>query len=245
MTVMVCADFTLVYKMDNSVNEIIQYKDAKNVKLSYSIDGDDENLTDVGEYLIDGRRYSVLKEDGNLTYMDLDKAEAKTDQLTKELNLTDSDCEANITKAFFTILKKDGKESISGIKGEVWDVQSHEDGEKYREKIVVTNDKELVDAVTKAFAILKKFGEGPYGREIGSDEESMMFVKKGYVLMSADGIRYVELNHDKIPNGTIKLPKGAIDSIKNLPKLTEEEKKNGKELIKEVLGEDKLCIKEN
>ncbi len=240
MTVMAFADFTLVYKMDNMINEIIEYKDADNVKLSYTIDDDDENLTDVGQYLINGRRYSVLREDGNLTYMDMDKTEEKTEELTEELNLTGVDCEANITKPFFEILQKKGEKIVASIKGEVWEVESEEDGEKYKEDIVVTSDKDLVDAVTRSFKILKKFGEGPYGREIGPDVESMMFVEKGFVLMQAEGIRYVKLDHKKIPEGTVRLPKNAVDSMKNLPKFTDEEREEGKKLLKEVLEEDML-----
>ena len=242
MTVMTFADFTLIYKMDNMINEIIEYKDAKNVKLSYTIDDEDENLTDIGQYLIDDRRYSVLREDGNLTYMDIDKTEQKTDELTQELNLTNDDCHAAITEPFFKVLKKGEEKIVSGIKGEVWEVESQEDGEKYREEIVVTKNKELVDAMHKSFEILKKFGEGPYGREIGPDVESMMFVEKGYILLSAEGIRYIELRYDKIPDDTIKLPKYAIDSMNNIPKFTEEEREEGKKLLKEVLEEDELCI---
>jgi len=242
MTITLWADFTLIYKMDNKINEIIEYKDAKNVKLSYSVDDEDENLTGVGQYLIDGRRYSVLREDGNLTYMDIDKAEQKSDELTEDLNLTEENCNAQITKPFFKVLNRGQEEIVSGIKGEIWEVESEEDGEKYREKIVVTNNKELVDAMSKSFEILQKFGEGPYGREIGLDIKSMMFVEKGYVLISAEGIRYQELRKDKIPKETIKLPKDAIDSMLNFPKFTEEKREEGKKLFKKVLEEDEICI---
>jgi len=241
MATMLFADFTMIYKMDGKINEIVEYKDAKNVKLSYTVDGEDDNFTDIGQYLIDGRRYSVLREDGNLTYMDIDKVEQKTDELTQELNLSDDKCKAIIEKPFFKVLKKGGEKIVAGIKGEVWEVESQEDGEKYREEIVVTNNPELVDAMTKSFRVLKKFGEGPYGREIGSDEESMMFVEKGYVLLSAEGIRFVELRHDKIPDDTIKLPKDAVDSMKNLPKFTEEEREEGKKILKDAI-EEELCI---
>jgi len=242
MNIALFADFTLIYKMDNKINEIIEYKDAKNVKLSYTVDGEDENLTGVGQYLINGRRYSVLREDGNLTYMDMDKAEEKSEELTEELNLTTENCNAIITKPFFKVLNKAGEEIVSGIKGEVWEVESEEDGEKYREKIVVTNNKELVNAMSKSFEILQKFGEGPYGREIGTDEKSMMFIENGYVLISAEGIRYQELRKDKIPNDTLKLPSDAIDSMLNFPKFTDKEREEGKKLLKEVLKEDEICI---
>jgi hypothetical protein len=230
--------------MDNKINEIIEYKDAKNVKLSYTIDDEDDNLTGVGQYLINGRRYSVLREDGNLTYMDMDKAEKESDKLTKDLNLTKGNCNSAITKPFFKVLNKGKEKIVSGIKGEIWEVESEEDGEKYKEKIVVTNNKELVDAMSKSFEILQKFGEGPYGREIGADVKSMMFVEQGYVLISAEGIKYQELHNDKIPDGTIKLPIDAVDSMANFTKFTDEEREEGKKLFKEALEfeEDEICI---
>jgi len=244
MVVSLYADFTMIYKMDGKINEIVEYKNEKNVKLSYTIDGEENSSAQTGQYLIDGKRYTVVREeDGRLTYMNMEKVDEKSSEITNELNLTKEDCVID-AKPFFTILKKGDSTTIKGVKGEIWDVESQEDGEKYREKIVVSNDKELVDAMSRAFEILKMFGEGPYGMEIGTDVESMMLVTKDHVLLSAAGIEFVSLNHNDIPSSTIVLPKDAVNGMKDLPEMSEEEKEMGKKILKDVLEleADDKCI---
>jgi hypothetical protein len=242
MVVSLYADFTMIYKMDGKINEVVEYKDDKNVKLSYIIDGDENSSAQTGQYLIDGKRYSVVREeDGRLTYMDMDMIDEKSSEITDELNISKESCVVE-TKPFFTILKKGDTKTIRGVKGEVWDVESQEDGEKYREKIVVSDNRELVDAMRRSFKVLKMFGEGPYGMEIGDDVESMMLVTKDHVLLSAAGIEFVSLDHKDIPSGTIVLPKDAVNGMQNLPQMSDEEKELGKEVLKNVLESDNKCI---
>lgn len=236
------SDFTMVYKMDDNIHETIQYKDEQNVKLSYVSVGDNNNSNQEGQYLIAGRRYNVLNEDGNLTYTDLDKMEKEASKLENDLNITDENCAAIIKQPFFILKKKIGTQKVSGIVGESWDVTSKEDGEEYNETIVVSNNKDLLDAMRKSFKILKLFGEGPYGMEIGDDAESMMIIADNLVLLSAQGWEFVSLNHKKIPEDVIRLPKDAVEDTEEFSDIQDEETGAGKEVFKNILESDQVCL---
>ncbi len=240
LSISLYADFTLVYKMEGRINEIIEYKDPQNVLLRYTIDGEENQTKQTGQYLIGGQRYSVTNEDGNLTYVDLDKSDSEASRLTEDLNVSQNSCSI-VEKPFFTILKKGEAKTIKGIKGEVWEVESQEDGERYKESIVVTSNKELVDAMSRSLKIIKLFGEGPYGMEFGPDMESMMLVRDGYVLLSAEGIEFESLDHKPLATETIELPKNATDGFKDIVSLDDEEIKREKNALKEMLSTNEVC----
>ncbi|MEA3419142.1 MAG: hypothetical protein U9Q90_07045 [Campylobacterota bacterium] len=239
MVSMLCADFTLVYEMDmgeGMMEEVIQYRDDKNVKLFFQNPSRKGHDKATGQYIINGTRYTVVREDGKLTYMNMNKIEEVTDKLTEELNVSkDQEGEQANQKPFFKVLKKDGTRSIAGVKGEVWTVESEEDGRKYQEEIIVTINKEVVEAMHNAFEALNQFGEGPYGMDIDHDMQSMMMVADGYVLIQAKGIEFKKLDNEKIPDSVFVLPKEAVDGMENLPKMDEAKKKAGKELLKNML----------
>ncbi len=240
MTTLLLADFTMVYEMDSGADgkleEIIQYKNAKHVKLSYHSVDKEKSSKDTGQYIVNGVRYTVLREEGKLTYMNMDKIDIATSKLTEELNVSKvEELDIDDKKPFFTILKKHPSRLISGMKSEVWEVESEEDGRKYKEEIIVTNDKEVIEAMRISLKILNEFGEGPYGMEIDSDFETMMLVSDTYALLYAKGMVFKSLNHDIIDESVFLLPKGAVNGMKNLPKMDEKSKSAGEELLKNML----------
>jgi hypothetical protein len=234
------ADFTMVYRMDDGTDgvrdEVIQYKNAAYAKLFFRKPEDANKTIEEGEYIIDGVRYSVLREEGKLTYMNLEKVEKATERLEKEMNIS---CVPESgkppIKPFFTFLEKVGTKRIRGIEGEVWKVVSEEDGERYHEEIVITNDEKIVKAMKISMKILRDFGEGPYGMEIDDALLSMMLVKEGYVLLSAKGMTFIHYDEKPIDSAVFKLPEGAVDGIANLPEMDKEKKDAGKRLLKEML----------
>lgn len=238
MTTLLLADFTMTYEMDSGLDgklyEVIEYKDANHVKLSFYKKEDQNSTNAEGQYLIDGRHYTVLKENGQLTYMDMDKIDGATSKLEDELNVS-REQNAPEEKPFFTILNRGAPQVVSGIRGEVWEVESEEDGRRYKEEIVVTNNRDVVDAMKISFDILKQFGEGPYGMEIDHDMESMMLVTDGYALLLAEGIRFVKLSSEELPDNLFVLPKDAVDGMKNLPEIDEAQKDAGKRILKSML----------
>jgi len=239
ITVWLYADFTLVYEMDDGPEgvreEVIQYKDPAHAKLFFRQMGEGNRTIDEGEYIIDGVRYVVVREEGKLSYMNLDKIEKATAKLTEELNVSSGPSEEGTLKPFFTLLKKKGNRTVAGIRGEVWEVESEEDGEKYQEEIVVTNDRDLVEAMQRSMDVLKSFGEGPYGMEIDDELVSMMLVADGYVLLSARGIAFRSLQKEKIDERVFRLPEGAVDGMKNLPRMDKEKEDAGKKILKSLL----------
>ncbi|RLA69340.1 MAG: hypothetical protein DRG30_10295 [Epsilonproteobacteria bacterium] len=240
MATLLLADFTMVYEMDSGadgkIEEIIQYKNAKHIKLSYRIVGEKISSKDTGQYIVDGIRYTVLEEDGKLTYMNMDKIDKATNKLTQELNVSKAEeLDPRDEKPFFTILKKHPAKIISGMNGEVWEVESEEDGRKYKEKIIVTNDQKVVEAMRITLKILNSFGEGPYGMEIDNDLETMLLLSDTHALLYAEGMVFKSLNHNTIDDTVFLLPKGAVNSMKNLPKMDEKSKSAGKELLKNML----------
>ena len=92
MATFVYADFTMIYEMDSGpdgkLEEIIQYRDAGHVKLSFRKAGEKEVSSETGQYIIGGRRYTVLREEEKLIYMDMDKIDKATQELTEELNVS-------------------------------------------------------------------------------------------------------------------------------------------------------------
>jgi len=235
------ADFTMVYEMDGGPDgkrkEVIQYRDSAHARMSFYQQGDHNNSRDLtGQYMVDGTRYTVLKEDGKLIYMNMDKIDAATRKLTEEMNITSvSNKEKIDEKPFFTLIKKGAPKTISGIQGEIWEVESEEDGRRYREEIVVTDNKEIVKALQISMEMLKRFGEGPYGMEIDHDLETMLLVADGYALLSAKGIQFISLNRNSIDDSVFELPKDAVNGMKNLPKMDEEKEDAGKRILKSLL----------
>lgn len=240
MATLIYADFTMIYEMDSGpdgkLEEIIQYRDAGHVKLSFRKAGDKEVSSETGQYIVAGRRYTVLREEGKLIYMDMDKIDKATQKLTEELNVSKEKEQVLMTeKPFFTILKKGATKTIAGIAGEVWQVESEEDGRKYQEEIVVTNDKEIVEAMRISLWALNQFGEGPYGMEIDHDLETMMLVTDEYALLSAEGMVFKKLDKSKIADTVFQLPKDAVNGMKDLPRMDREKEDAGKKLLKSLL----------
>jgi len=240
MTVLLYADFTMIYEMDSGpdgkLEEVIQYRNADYVKLSFRKAGEKEISSQTGQYIIGGRRYTVLREEDKLIYMDMDKIDKATHKLTEELNVSrEQEYSPAIEKPFFKILKKGAAKTVAGIVGEVWRVESEEDGRKYQEEIVVTKNKEIVEAMQTSLRILNQFGEGPYGMEIDHDLETMMLVADGYVLLSAEGMEFKKLDKSKIPDDVFKLPVDAVNGMKNMPEMDREKEDAGKKLLKSML----------
>jgi len=207
-SIILSADYTISYQFDEgeevSVIETMQYKDSKNIKLSYRY-SDDKNPPQTGLYRIKNIDYIVnLEDDVNLTYTIVDK---KIDKREKR----------NGTKErFFKLIKKLDKEYIAGFNGEIWVVESTEDGVTEQENIVVCSNKELVKAVKDYFNIMRDFGEGANGQEFDEELESMFMVADGYVLIAAKGIELIDFEKNSIPEVVFKLPKGATEHIEDI-----------------------------
>ncbi len=70
LTLLAMADFTLVYQMDKSTKQIVQYKDAKHIKVTTKESGDSQAVT---QYIIGNKRYMLISENGKKHLVDIDK----------------------------------------------------------------------------------------------------------------------------------------------------------------------------
>ncbi len=178
----------------------MQYKNSKNIKLSYHYDNDN-NIEETGLYRILGKNYIVSDGDDKLTYKEM----IVNDTYSKNNNFN--------KQPFFKLIKKLDKEYIAGFNGEIWLVESTEDGKTEQEKIVICSNGELVSAVKDYFNIMRDFGEGASGQEFDDEFESMFMVKQGYVLIAADGIELVKFEKNSISSKVFTLPKGVTKYI--------------------------------
>jgi len=239
MSSLLFADFTMIYEMgggaEGTREEVIQYRDPDTIKMSFHRKGEKHpDLT--GEYILQGTRYTVLEEEGKLTYMNVDKVDKALTKLTDEMNISSVERGEKVKqKPFFTLKRKLGKKEVAGIEGEVWEVESKEDGRTYTEQIVVTNDRGIVRAMKIAIEALKSFGEGPYGMEIDHDLETMMLPAEDYALISAEGMKFKSYHTRKIDDSVFQLPKEAVNSMKGLPKMDKKKEEAGKRLLKTLL----------
>ncbi|SFV62538.1 hypothetical protein MNB_SV-9-911 [hydrothermal vent metagenome] len=201
-TKLLLSDYTVSYQFDEgsdmSLIETMQYKDSNNIKLSYHYSNDNSSIEETGLYRILGKNYIVSYRDKKLTYTDVifDDSTSDNDNSPKQ--------------PFFKLIKKLDKEYIAGFNGEIWLVESTEDGKTEQEKIVICSNKELVNAVKDYFKIMRDFGEGASGQEFDEELESMFMVKDGYVLIAADGIELVKFEKNSISSKVFTLPKGVI-----------------------------------
>ncbi len=224
LTTFLHSDFTLVYEIDGGeegkLEEVIEYKNANNIKLSFHKAGESNHSEAEGLYIIDGVRYSVVKEDGKLIYLNMDKLDEVAGKMANESRMaTLQEGNRANDKPFFTPLKKGASKVVGGIEGEIWDVESNEDGEIFREQIVVTEEKEIVEAVLISLEVLKQFGEAPNGREFDHNLETMFHVDDTHVLLWAEGTEFKKFSKKSINEKVFRLPKDAVDGIDSISKL--------------------------
>ncbi len=203
-TQLLLSDYTISYQFYSGSEvrliETMQYKNSKNIKLSYHYDNDN-NIEETGLYRILGKNYIVSDGDDKLTYKEM----IVNDTYSKNNNFN--------KQPFFKLIKKLDKEYIAGFNGEIWLVESTEDGKTEQEKIVICSNGELVSAVKDYFNIMRDFGEGASGQEFDDEFESMFMVKQGYVLIAADGIELVKFEKNSISSKVFTLPKGVTKYI--------------------------------
>ncbi len=205
LSVVLMADYTISYQFDEgdgvSVVDMMQYRDDKNIKLSYYYENETNKQPKRGLYVIDSIKYSVEGDDNNPPYHGVTQYGETIDEAQPK------------KEPFFKVIKKLDKEYIAGFEGEVWVVESSEDGIKEQEKIVVCSNKDLVSAVKSYFNTIKDFGEGAYGQEYDEEFESMFMVADGYVLIAARGIELQQFEQKPIPQSVFSLPKEAIKVV--------------------------------
>ena len=187
------ADYILKYKMDTEI-QTYMYKSDTSSKL---VTGSGDERSEI--YKIGKKVYIVSYDDGEKSVIDMDEMK----KMSQAFGGIDSSAymQKNETPKY-TIKKTGRKEKVGGINGEVWIVSGEDNGEKFKEEMVVTNDKRVAKAVHSMFATLSSMG--------GPDlENNFLELKKGYVVIKADSMALQSFSEKKLPNADYQLPKDA------------------------------------
>ena len=201
LTSVLFADFTLEYKMEGNMKQVVQYKDAQHVMIS-TRDSKEQNA----QLIIGNKRYMVINQNGKKRYMDMDVMMNQMKQLSSAFGGMPKEESATHNSSKLKIIKKGKHKTVAGIKGQVWTVEHNEDGKKERLNIVVTDNKKVVDAVHKYIDAMNQFTQ--MGGEKDDGFSSILAIKKGYVTIGLEGMELVKFDTSDIDNSVYALPKG-------------------------------------
>jgi hypothetical protein len=224
------ADFTLEYNMGEDTHQLVQYKDAKHVKISTfstSSNNEDEN---VSQLVVGDKKYLVMNERGKTKYIDIEVMMEKMQGLANQYSGLDleelvADENEQFLKPKIKIIKKLKNKTVAGIDAEVWTVDFYDEGETERMDVAVTNDKKVVDAIGKYVKVMDSFSK------LNPEESSMgsfFNIKKDYVLLSASDMNLVKFDDSLVDANLFILP----NSIS---------KKTSKTKTKSVIKKPALC----
>ncbi len=199
---MLWADFTLEYKMDDNINQLVQYKDAQHVMITTGGAGEQSS-----QLLLGDKRYMVMKQGGKTNYMDMDVMLEQMKQMSAKYGgMSEEVLEEKSQEPDFKIVKKGENKTVAGIKGQVWTVEYEEEGTKEQLDLVVTDDKKVVDAVHKYMNVMRQFTEGSVEEDDGLS--ALMNIEKGYVTIAFEGMELVKFDDADISDSVYTLPTG-------------------------------------
>lgn len=185
------ADYILKYKMDTD-SQTYMYHSGISSKLSMASGHEKTEIYTIGKKV-----YLVSYDGANKTIMDMDEMK----KMSQAFGAMDSSAENAKQRApKYKIIKTGKKEKIAGISGEVWIVSGKEDGEKFTQEMVVTNDKKVVKVAHSMFNTFANMSNSNEGQE-------MLEPQKGYVILKVDTMVLKSFEELKLPSSTYQLPK--------------------------------------
>ncbi|MBN2894954.1 MAG: hypothetical protein JXK05_03560 [Campylobacterales bacterium] len=187
----VMADYIVEYTLPDG-RQTITYKDAKHHKLSIDSEGTQSHVYRIGEKV-----YMVSVEDGQTQVMDMDEMR----KLTAAFGASAQ--EPKEPKERWKVTKTGRKESVAGVKGEVWIVEGEMDGEPYRDEVVMTQDKRVVTTFDALLGTVEKIGEG-----FAAMDEEFQF-EKGWAPIKAEDMVLASVTERSVDAAEYELPKNA------------------------------------
>ncbi|SFZ98195.1 hypothetical protein MNB_SV-5-1274 [hydrothermal vent metagenome] len=202
LTSMLLADFTLEYKIEGNMKQLVQYKDAKHVLIMT----DSEDGMSGGQLLIDDKKFMVMKQGGKTKYMDMDVMMEQMKGMGQMFGeASKSEMETPAAPAF-KVIKKGKKVKTAGVDAQIWTVEVEEEGKKERMDVVVTDNKDVVAAIEKYTDVMKQFTQ--MGAEEDDALSALFNIAKGYAVISFDGMKLVSYDDANIPDSVYALPAG-------------------------------------
>ena len=168
------ADFTLVYKLDNSITQKVDYKDNKHILFTIS----DHNTTAEKLIILNDKKYIIFYENGIQHIYEI------SDELSEPVKESSNPIQ-------YKLVKKLGNSKFNNFNIEKWRVK-YADGEKSTE-ILVSRDKKLSNAIFKVISALKKLL--PADRQQQADIFNM---GNGYVLLETGDLKLVSYKENEL-----------------------------------------------
>jgi len=217
------ADYLMKYNMDGEINTFL-YKDANHVKL---ITHEDKQGGSSTIYSLNKKVYVVTDEDGMLSIVDTQKAKSFMDSMGINIVMPEEDNQENTN---FTIKKTGKKELVAGIEGDVWILSDK--GEQSR--VVVTNNKNVVKMTQNMAHLFSK---------MSGSEQNFYEIKKGYVLIKAEGIKLEKFTKKKVAKSEYILPKKASSKKPSQRSRSEEQLDKSGDVTKMELKHKSLVVR--
>ena len=168
-------DFSLTYKLDNSVTQKVEYKDDNHILFTIL------NNNKIAEKLIilNNKKYILFYENGIQHIYEI------SDELSQPVAVGD-----HIVK--YKLIKKLGESKFNSYNIEKWRVK-YANGEKNTE-VLVSKDKQLSSAIYKVISALKKL------LPADKQEQADMFnMGNGYVLLETGELKLLSYNKLTLP----------------------------------------------
>jgi hypothetical protein len=185
------ADYIVKYNMDGEIMEFMYKNSTTSKMVTNSEDGK------VEIYHIKKNSYIVSHGEEGVNVVDVNEMKAKA----KQMGFDPSSFMQKQEKPKFTIKKTGKRVKVGGIKGEEWIVKGKENGKNYETKVVVTNDKNIVKTMRAMFSSMSDMSGGM----VSGDNPFEM--KKGYVVIKADGMKLESFKSKTLSSKEYQLPK--------------------------------------
>ncbi len=194
------ADYISTYEMDGEI-QTFMYHDSTHAKMINSSDRESSSIYRIGKKV-----YIVSKKNGKTEVMDIDEMK----KLADTFGASEQHLEKQEHKKNFKIDKTRKRVSVAGIKGEVWIVTGEDDGEPFRQELVVTKDKRVIKTIRAQMDMFSQMAN-----EDIDNEMNMFEIEKGYVTIKAEGMKLKSFKEKSLPKSEYQLPKDA--KMKKMP----------------------------
>ena len=173
--VLLQADYISIYDMDGET-QTFMYHDSTHSKMINKGDGEASSIHRIGKKV-----YIVSKKNGKTEVMDMDEMKKLANTFGGAEAKSQTKKDGNLEK--FDIKKTGKKVVVAGVKGELWIVSGHDDGEPFKQELIVTKDKRVLKTVRAQMDLFSQMSGG----EVDTTQ-NMFEIEKGYVTIKADGM---------------------------------------------------------
>ncbi len=205
LTTLLQADYILEYQMENDIQKFMYHSSTRSKMINHS-DRDKSEIYKIGKKI-----YIVTDDNGKKNIVDVDDIR----KMSKSMGFDASQYIQKQEKPKYKIKKTGKRVKVGGISGEIWVVSGTYNGEKFKDKIVVTKDKRVIKAIHAMYSMLGSIGGA-------SVDDSFLEVQKGYVTIKADGMKLKSFSNKRIASSEYQLPKNAkkqqMPNIKKIKK---------------------------